>query len=129
MKLSVVIPARNEEGNIGTTIAALCEQFAAADVRDFEILVVDDGSSDRTYEVVAALSEQDNRIRVIHNLTRNGYGRAVACGLDNFTGEAVIITMADSSELAAGRGALLSHLARRSRLCLWLALHARLARL
>ncbi len=98
MKLSVVIPARNEEGNIGTTIAALQAQFDASDVRDFEILVVDDGSSDRTYEVVTALRAQDDRIRVVRNVGRHGYGRAVACGLDNFTGEAVIITMADLSD-------------------------------
>src|SRR5689334_21221836 len=98
MKLSVVIPARNEEGNVGKTVATLRDYLDSVDIHDLEILVVDDGSSDRTYDVVMALHEQDKRIRVVRNTGRNGFGRAVACGLDNFTGEAVIITMADSSD-------------------------------
>ncbi len=98
MKLSVVIPARNEEGNVGKTVAALRDYLDSVDIRDLEILVVDDGSSDRTFDVVMALHASDERIRVVRNTGRNGFGRAVACGLDHFTGEAVIITMADSSD-------------------------------
>jgi dolichol-phosphate mannosyltransferase len=43
-------------------------------------------------------SAQDPRIRVVRNTGRSGYGRAVACGLDHYTGDAVIITMADGSD-------------------------------
>ena len=98
MKLSVIIPARNEEGNVGKTVTALRDYLDSVDIHDLEILVVDDGSSDHTYEVVMALHAQDARICVVRNLGRNGFGRAVACGLDHYTGEAVIITMADSSD-------------------------------
>ncbi|MCC6802937.1 MAG: glycosyltransferase family 2 protein [Anaerolineae bacterium] len=98
MKLSVVIPARNEEANVTPTVTALRDTFGRHDVRDFEILVVDDNSTDRTYQVVMDMSAADPRIRVVRNTGRNGYGRAVACGLDHYTGDAVIITMADGSD-------------------------------
>lgn len=98
MKLSVVIPARNEEGNVGQTIAALRDYLDSVSIHDFEILVVDDGSTDHTFDVVMAAHETDERIKVIRNLGRHGYGRAVACGLDHFSGDAVVITMADSSD-------------------------------
>lgn len=98
MKLSIVIPARNEEGNIRSTIVNLRDHLDSMDIRSIEILVVDDGSSDRTYDLVMAEHEADPRIRVIRNTGRNGYGRAVACGLDHFTGDAVVIYMADASD-------------------------------
>src|SRR4051812_46137849 len=98
MKLSIVIPARNEEGNIGSTITALRDYLDSMDIRSFEILVVDDGSSDRTFQVVQAEHEHDPRILVLRNPGRNGFGRAVAYGLDRFTGDAVIISMADASD-------------------------------
>ncbi|MDX1992177.1 MAG: glycosyltransferase family 2 protein [bacterium] len=101
MKLSIVIPARNEEGNIGRTIVALRDHLDEAGIRDLEILVVDDGSKDRTYEVVMAEAKQDERIRVIKNTGRNGFGRAVSFGLNYFTGDAVVIYMADMSDSPA----------------------------
>jgi dolichol-phosphate mannosyltransferase len=98
MKLSLVIPARNEEGNVGKTVVKLRDYLDNAGVRDLEIVVVDDGSSDRTSEVVQAAGDADPRIRVVRNNGRNGFGRAVALGLANFTGDAVIICMADGSD-------------------------------
>jgi len=98
MKLSIVIPARNEEGNIGSTLTLLRDHLVSAGVTNFEILVVDDGSRDRTGEVVLEHAAADDRIRVIRNTGRNGYGRAVATGLNNFTGDAVVIYMADASD-------------------------------
>jgi dolichol-phosphate mannosyltransferase len=98
MKLSVIIPARNEEGIVGTTITALRDYLDNVNIRSFEILVVDDGSSDHTYDVVTAEHENDPRIRVIRNQGRNGFGRAVAYGLDHFSGDAVVISMADASD-------------------------------
>jgi chlorobactene glucosyltransferase len=58
--VSVIIPARDEEQNIERCLRSLMEQ----DHRDIEILVVDDGSSDRTAEIVLNLSAQDPRIRL-----------------------------------------------------------------
>ena len=98
MKLSIVIPARNEAENIGKTVTNLRDHLDKVGIHDLEILVVNDGSKDTTYEVVDAIHQRDERIRVMTNTGRNGFGRAVAFGLDHFTGDAVIIYMADASD-------------------------------
>jgi dolichol-phosphate mannosyltransferase len=98
MKLSIVIPARNEAGNVEKTVVALRDYLDGVGISDLEILVVDDGSTDDTYKLVQAEHLKDNRIRVIQNTGRHGFGRAVTFGLDHFTGDAVIIYMADASD-------------------------------
>ena len=77
MKMSIVIPARNEEGNVERTVVALRDYLDGAGISTFEILVVDDGSTDRTFELVSAENAKDARIRIIRNTGRNGFGRAV----------------------------------------------------
>lgn len=98
MKLSIVIPARNEEGNIESTVRALRGYLDGADIHNLEILVVNDGSTDRTRAVVEAIGQEDPRVRVIDNPGKHGYGRCVTAGLNNFTGDAVVIYMADASD-------------------------------
>jgi dolichol-phosphate mannosyltransferase len=98
MKLSIIIPARNEAGSIVTTVTALREYLDGAAIRNTEFLVIDDGSDDTTFQLVAAESAKDDRIRVFRNTGKNGFGRAVRFGLDHFMGDAVIIYMADASD-------------------------------
>jgi dolichol-phosphate mannosyltransferase len=98
MKLSIVIPARNEACNITRTVRALRDYLDSVAINTFEILVVDDGSIDQTYSLVAEENAHDERIRVIRNTGRHGFGRAVRVGLDHFTGDAVVIYMADASD-------------------------------
>lgn len=97
MKLSIVIPARNEAGNIGTTIDALRTRLTQASI-PYEILVVDDGSSDTTCEEVEARAAIDSGVRLERNLGAHGFGRAIRYGLECFTGDAVVIVMADASD-------------------------------
>ncbi len=97
MKLSVVIPARNEEGAIEKTLLNLGETLARANI-PYEVVVVDDGSRDSTAAIVLRLSEADPRIRLVRNGGPHGFGNAVRLGLRHFTGEAVAIMMADGSD-------------------------------
>jgi len=95
--LSVVIPARNEEGCIRSTIEHLNLELRLHKV-DHEIIVVDDGSTDRTWELLKELSHRLPQLKPVKNTGLNGFGRAVICGLDNFSGDAVVIMMADESD-------------------------------
>ena len=97
MKLSVVIPARNEEGSVAETVCALWHTLQAADI-PCEILVVDDGSTDTTAAIVRGLAASAPEIRLIQNRGRHGFGMAVRCGLSAATGEALAIVMADGSD-------------------------------
>jgi dolichol-phosphate mannosyltransferase len=97
MKFSVVIPAHNEAGSIGETIAAVAERLESEAI-DYEIIVVDDASTDSTAASVARIAEANGRVRYIRSPNPRGFGFAVRAGLDVFTGEAVAIMMADGSD-------------------------------
>jgi dolichol-phosphate mannosyltransferase len=97
VKLSIVIPAHNEAGNIGPTLDNLRDHLTRHAI-PFEILVVDDGSTDATASVVEGRARLDPNIVLVPNSGRNGFGRAIRYGLDHFSGDAVIIYMADASD-------------------------------
>ncbi len=97
MTLSVVIPARNEAANIGPTLDGLRTTLGREGI-PYELLVVDDGSSDTTVAVVETRAAEDPGVRVVQNPGPHGFGRAVRYGLDRFTGDAVVIAMADASD-------------------------------
>jgi dolichol-phosphate mannosyltransferase len=97
MKLSVVIPARNEEGAVEETLSSLLGTLRAEAI-PFEVIVVDDGSTDQTASLVQALAACYPEIRLVQNTGQPGFGMAVRCGLHEATGDAVAIVMADSSD-------------------------------
>lgn len=94
---SIVIPAYNEEESIEPTVRTIVERFEAEEI-DYEILVVNDNSRDRTEAILQELHQENERVRYINNYYPNGFGFAVRCGLENFQGDAVAIVMADSSD-------------------------------
>jgi dolichol-phosphate mannosyltransferase len=96
-KLSVVIPARDEEGCIASTLEHLHLELRLHDV-PHEILVVDDGSSDRTWEILRDLQTRISEVRPIRNDGAHGFGRAISRGLNGIAGDAVVIMMADESD-------------------------------
>ena len=100
MKLSVVIPAHDEEACIESTVRDLDRELGQAGIAH-EILVVDDHSTDRTGEVLAALAAQVPGLRVLANENPPGFGFAVRAGLERFTGDAVAVAMADASDRPA----------------------------
>jgi len=97
MKLSVVIPARNEVGAIGATLNAVVQALEREKI-DYEILVVDDSSTDGTAAAVAAVAADNERINSLRSHYSQGFGLAVRAGLERFSGDAVVIMMADGSD-------------------------------
>ncbi len=94
---SVVIPARDEMESLPPTL----EQLHATFVREgvpHEIVVVDDGSRDRTWEVLQELAGRIPTLRPVRNPGPHGFGRAVVFGLNHMTGDACTIMMADASD-------------------------------
>ncbi len=97
MKLSLVIPAHNEEDCIADTVSALHTALAAEQI-PHEILVVNDHSADATEAVLTRLSAQFDEVRYVNNLKQGGFGYALQTGLEQFSGDAVCIVMADASD-------------------------------
>ena len=94
---SIVIPAYNEEGGIAKTVESLSQTLNDAHI-PYEILVVNDNSRDRTEAILKDICAYNHRVSYVNNYYPNGFGFAVRCGVENFTGDAVAIVMADSSD-------------------------------
>lgn len=95
---SILIPCYNERNAISSTIEAVL----AACARDlpagrYEVIVVDDGSSDQSGTVIAACAEADHRIRLIQHRRNRGYGAALKTGLREARGDWIAITDADGT--------------------------------
>jgi dolichol-phosphate mannosyltransferase len=95
--LTVVIPARDEEGCISSTVEHLHVELRLHSV-PHEIVVVDDGSADRTWELLLELQKRLPQLRAVQNTGLHGFGRAVIFGLDRMAGDAAVIVMADESD-------------------------------
>ena len=95
--LSIVVPARDEEGSIPSMVEHLHTELNLRAI-PHEIIVVDDGSKDRTWEILQTLKERIPALRPMKNERLHGFGRAVICGLDGMKGDAVAIMMADESD-------------------------------
>ena len=97
MKLSVVIPAHDEAGSIADTLRATARTLEEAGI-EYEILVVDDASSDGTPAMVESIAQANPAIRVIPSRHPRGFGFTVRTGLERFQGDAVAVMMADGSD-------------------------------
>lgn len=95
MKLiSIVVPVYNEEDNIQHFYEAIREVMEKTSY-DFELVFVDDGSKDRSREILREMEEQDSRVQSIFLARNYGHQLALTCGLDHADGEAVIMMDGD----------------------------------
>lgn len=93
--VSIVISAYNEEGNIEKLYDELKKELSKVKNVHFEILFVNDGSKDATFDKVSGLLEKDKRVKMV-NLKRNfGHEIAMTAGMDYAKGDAVIFMDAD----------------------------------
>lgn len=92
--LSIVIPAYNEEARIGATLSRMLSYLDAQGFR-YEILVVDDGSVDRTREVAAATAAEHENVRILRYEENRGKGHAVRYGMLQAQGDFVLFSDAD----------------------------------
>ncbi|MCF8319908.1 MAG: glycosyltransferase family 2 protein [Flavobacterium sp.] len=97
MKLSIVIPAHNEEESIKETIDQIEEAFSQVAI-DHEIVVVNDNSKDNTAQVLEELSKKYPAVTYVTNLGPNGFGYAIRYGLERYSGDCVAVMMADLSD-------------------------------
>jgi dolichol-phosphate mannosyltransferase len=95
--LSVVIPAQNEEGCIAATVEHLHLELRLQKIAH-EIVVLDDGSTDGTWEVLQRTMMNVPTLRPVQNQGPHGFGNAVILGFDHMQGDAVVVMMADESD-------------------------------
>lgn len=79
--ISIVLPAYNEEAVIAETVSQ-CSEVCSIVAPDYEVIVVDDGSRDRTGAIVDELAAVNPRVRVVHNRLNRGYGGALIAGFN-----------------------------------------------
>src|SRR5512143_2092915 len=92
MRLSVILPARNEAHHIHANLRRACEALAG---QPFELVVVDDGSSDATYDEACRAAGEGLPVRVVRQETNRGKGAALFRGFAESTGELVAFLDAD----------------------------------
>lgn len=94
---SIVIPARDEEESLPPTLRHIYDTFVREGI-PHEIVVVDDGSTDRSWEVMEELKKEIPTLAPVQNLGPHGFGNAIIYGIDHSKGDAVVIMMADASD-------------------------------
>jgi dolichol-phosphate mannosyltransferase len=97
MKLSVIIPTRDEKDAIAGTVDGVLAGLRAHSA-PFEVIVVNDGSTDNTAAVVSEMALRNPEVVMVENRGRHGFGMAVRTGLEHYSGDAVAIVMADGSD-------------------------------
>src|ERR1700757_4383776 len=94
--LSVIIPAYNEEQRLPSTLASVYDYLARSG-KTFEVLVVDDGSRDRTVDVVDAFAKDHPGVRAVSYSPNQGKGHALKTGIMKAEGDLLLIDDADGS--------------------------------
>lgn len=97
MKLSIVIPALDEVQNIASMVSEIQAHIAKVSlIHDYEIIVVDDHSTDQTFEIIQSFA--DSKVRCIRLSRRSGSHVAIRAGLNHAKGDAVLCISADGQD-------------------------------
>ena len=108
MKLSVLVPAHNEE----RTIAEVLTQVVTFDARslgvELEVVVCDDGSRDRTADEVRRVQAEHRNVRLVSHVRNSGKGRAIRTALTHASGDYALIQDADLEYCVADYPALIA---------------------
>jgi glycosyltransferase involved in cell wall biosynthesis len=94
-RLSVVLPAHNEEAAIAGTIQSVVSVLDEWGL-DFEVIVVNDGSKDRTQAIVEEIATADRRVRLLNHAANQGYGAALVSGFEAVSGDKTLVFFMDS---------------------------------
>ncbi len=97
MKLGIIIPTFQEESNIQTTVSSVCD-FLEKQKIDYEIIIVDDHSSDSTEKIINNLKSKNQRIKFFLNDSQRGFGNSIVIGIDKSSSDLICILMADYSD-------------------------------
>ena len=95
LTVSVIVPCYNEEASVEGTLEVV--SAALASIAAHEIIIVNDGSTDRTALVLDAVGARFPTVRVIHHEGNKGYGAALKTGIRRARGELIAITDADGT--------------------------------
>jgi len=99
MKISCVVPAYNEEENLEELIERLIPALESHDeTKDYEIILVNDNSTDNTPSIIDALANENPRIKPVHRASTPGFGNAIKEGLKHAEGDIIIPVMGDLSD-------------------------------
>jgi len=93
MKLSIIIPVFNEEKTIQEVIESVLNAPLPLEIKDIEIIIVNDCSTDNTSNILKSI--KNDKIKIIHHSKNQGKGAAIRTGIENITGDIVIIQDAD----------------------------------
>jgi len=94
ISISVFFPCYNEQENIGRTVEQTLAVLKSLKA-DFEVIIIDDGSCDRTGQMADEMARRDNRVKVVHHPRNLGYGAALQSGFKAATKELVFYTDGD----------------------------------
>lgn len=99
MKISIVVPAHNEEGNLENLVSKLVPVLEShKETEDYELVLVDDNSTDGTSSNVDVLALGNQRIRPVHRTDTPGFGNAIKSGFREASGDVIIPVMGDLSD-------------------------------
>lgn len=104
--LSVLIPSYNEEANV-TRVTKQAISDAKKFAKNFEVVIVDDGSSDQTGTIADRLAKKDKRVRVVHHKVNMGLGNALKTGVRACKNDIIVYIEGDGQSLLQDQGKLL----------------------